>query len=120
MKAAHNGVINFSVLDGWWIEGWIEGVTGWAIGPPPTEKLSNEERKIRELDDLYSKLEYIIAQMYYKSRKKWIETMKNSIGKLAYTQPADPPAPARPARRARLGHRQTGPSSKPPIGQSQR
>jgi starch phosphorylase len=84
MKAVHNGVINFSVLDGWWIEGWIEGFTGWAIGPPPTEKLSNEERKIRELDDLYNKLEYIIAQMYYKSRKKWIEMMKNSIGKLAY------------------------------------
>ncbi|MFQ5865682.1 MAG: alpha-glucan family phosphorylase, partial [bacterium] len=33
MKAAHNGVLNFSVLDGWWIEGCIEGVTGWAIGP---------------------------------------------------------------------------------------
>ncbi len=37
MKAALNGVPNFSVLDGWWIEGHIEGVTGWAIGPPPTE-----------------------------------------------------------------------------------
>lgn len=35
MKAAHNGVVNFSVLDGWWIEGWIEDVTGWAIGPSP-------------------------------------------------------------------------------------
>jgi glucan phosphorylase len=33
MKAAHNGVVNFSVLDGWWVEGWVEGVTGWAIGP---------------------------------------------------------------------------------------
>ena len=33
MKAAYNGVMNFSVLDGWWIEGCIEGVTGWAIGP---------------------------------------------------------------------------------------
>lgn len=33
MKAAHNGVINFSILDGWWVEGWIEGITGWAIGP---------------------------------------------------------------------------------------
>ena len=32
MKAAHNGVINFSVLDGWWIEGCVEGLTGWAIG----------------------------------------------------------------------------------------
>ena len=37
MKAALNGVPNFSVLDGWWIEGHIEGVTGWAIGPPPSQ-----------------------------------------------------------------------------------
>ena len=35
MKAAHNGVMNFSVLDGWWIEGHIEGFTGWSIGPSP-------------------------------------------------------------------------------------
>lgn len=35
MKAAYNGVLNFSVLDGWWIEGCVEGVTGWAIGPSP-------------------------------------------------------------------------------------
>ena len=39
MKAAHNGVVNFSVLDGWWMEGCIEGVTGWAIGPHPRELL---------------------------------------------------------------------------------
>ena len=37
MKCVHNGVMNFSVLDGWWIEGCIEGRTGWAIGPEPTE-----------------------------------------------------------------------------------
>ena len=60
MKAAHNGVINFSVVGGWWIEGWIEGVTGWAIGPHPDENVSREERHTRELDDLYNKLEYII------------------------------------------------------------
>ena len=47
MKAAHNGVVNFSVLDGWWIEGWIEGVTGWAMGPQPEENLSEEEAKAR-------------------------------------------------------------------------
>jgi starch phosphorylase len=64
MEAAHNGVINFSVLDGWWIEGWIEGVTGWAIGPPPDEHASNEQRHIRELNDLYNKLEYIIVSMF--------------------------------------------------------
>jgi starch phosphorylase len=84
MKAAHNGVINFSVLDGWWIEGWIEGVTGWAIGPHPDERLTTEERHIRELDDLYNKLEYVIAPMFYQKREEWIRTMKNSIGKIAY------------------------------------
>jgi len=84
MKAAHNGVINFSVLDGWWIEGWIEGVTGWAIGPHPDEQLSTEETKIRELDDLYNKLEYIIIPMFYQKRDEWIKMMENSIGKIAY------------------------------------
>jgi starch phosphorylase len=84
MKAAHNGVINFSVLDGWWIEGWIEGVTGWAIGPHPDERLTTEGRHIRELDDFYNKLEYVIAPMFYQKREEWIRTMKNSIGKIAY------------------------------------
>ncbi|MGD8565229.1 MAG: alpha-glucan family phosphorylase [Candidatus Bathyarchaeota archaeon] len=84
MKAAHNGVINFSVLDGWWIEGWIEGVTGWAIGPHPDEQVSMEESRIRELDDLYNKLEYIIIPMFYQRRDEWIRMMENSIGKIAY------------------------------------
>jgi len=83
MKAVHNGVINFSVLDGWWIEGWIEGVTGWAIGPTPEEHTSMDERKTKELDDLYGKLEYVIIPLYYKRRDGWIRLMKNSIGKIA-------------------------------------
>jgi len=84
MKAAHNGVINFSVLDGWWIEGWIEGVTGWAIGPHPNENVSVEECRRRELDDLYNKLECIIVPMFYNGRDEWIKMMKGSIGKIAY------------------------------------
>lgn len=84
MKAAHNGVINFSILDGWWIEGWIEEVTGWSIGPHPTEELPEEERRIRELEDLYNKLEYVIIPMFYQRRDDWITMMKNSIGKIAY------------------------------------
>lgn len=83
MKAAHNGVINFSVLDGWWVEGWIEGITGWAIGPSPEEQASTEELKARELNDLYGKLEYVIIPSYYKRRDEWIPMMKNSIGKIA-------------------------------------
>jgi starch phosphorylase len=84
MKAAHNGVINFSVLDGWWIEGWIEDVTGWAIGPPPQNALTVKERTSKELDDLYGKLEFVIIPKYYHEREEWIDMMKNSIGKIGY------------------------------------
>ncbi len=84
MKAAHNGVINFSVLDGWWIEGWIEGVTGWSIGPHPDEEVSAEERMVREVADLYGKLELIITPTFYNNRGGWIGLMKNSVGKVAY------------------------------------
>jgi starch phosphorylase len=84
MKAAHNGVVNFSVLDGWWIEGWIEGVTGWSIGPGPTEDVPSKEAREMEKDDLYSKLMYIIIPMFYQRRDAWIEMMNNSIGMVAY------------------------------------
>ena len=84
MKAAHNGVINFSVLDGWWVEGCIEGVTGWAIGPSPKENLEESERRRREITQLYDKLEYLILPTFYKNRDDWIQLMENSIGKVAY------------------------------------
>jgi starch phosphorylase len=80
MKAAHNGVVNFSVLDGWWIEGWIENLTGWAIGPPTA--LDNDTAK--ETADLYNKLEYVIIPMFYDRHDEWIKMMKSSIGKIAY------------------------------------
>ena len=84
MKATHNGVLNFSVLDGWWIEGHIEGVTGWSIGPRPDDPVSEMKRREYELKDLYSKLEYIIIPLFYKRRDEWIRMMKESITKLAY------------------------------------
>ena len=84
MKAAHNGVINFSVLDGWWIEGWIEGVTGWSIGPEPGEKVSPEEERRQDQDDLYNKLEYIVVPTFYHRQDEWVRMMNNSIGMLAY------------------------------------
>ena len=84
MKAAYNGVINFSVLDGWWIEGCIEGVTGWAIGPKPRGPMGEEERRARELKDLYNKLEYLVVPMFYDNRDAWTNMMRNSIGKIAY------------------------------------
>ncbi|MFZ7138668.1 MAG: alpha-glucan family phosphorylase [archaeon] len=84
MKAAHNGVINFSVLDGWWVEGCIEGVTGWAIGPSPKEEMDDAERRRLEITQLYDKLDYLIIPTFYKNRDEWIKLMKNSIGKVAY------------------------------------
>ena len=84
MKAAHNGVINFSVLDGWWIEGCVEGLTGWAIGPSPDQALSEDKRRKREIADIYSKLQYVIIPKFYRERDSWISLMRNSIGKVAY------------------------------------
>lgn len=84
MKAAHNGVVNFGILDGWWIEGCIEGVTGWAIGPEPNGPVDEEERRKEELEDLYNKLEYLIIPTFYNKKDGWITMMKNSIGKVAY------------------------------------
>jgi starch phosphorylase len=84
MKAAHNGVLNFSVLDGWWIEGCIEDMTGWSIGPSFEERLNDQERRSLELDDLYDKLKYVIMPKFYRQRDSWVEMMKNSIGKVAF------------------------------------
>ena len=84
MKAAHNGVMNFSVLDGWWIEGHIEGFTGWSIGPSPTETTLTDNLDTRDADDLYNKLETIIIPMYYSARHTWVRMMQNAIGKNAY------------------------------------
>ncbi len=80
MKATHNGVPNFSVLDGWWIEGHIEGYTGWAIGPSPDIPADPD----RDADDLYYKLESIIMPAFYNDKKLWLRIMQNAIGKNAY------------------------------------
>lgn len=84
MKAALNGVPNFSVLDGWWIEGHIEGVTGWSIGPPPTETTTDVNHSDEDVEDLYDKLEKTIIPLYYNDPAGWIRVMKNAIGKNAY------------------------------------
>ncbi|MCC6347833.1 MAG: alpha-glucan family phosphorylase [Nitrospirales bacterium] len=80
MKATHNGVPNFSVLDGWWIEGHIEGYTGWAIGPSPDVPAD----PARDADDLYYKLETAIIPTFYDQKNLWIRIMQNAIGKNAY------------------------------------
>jgi glycogen phosphorylase len=77
MKAAFNGVLNFSVLDGWWIEGWDEGVTGWAIG----KDTGAADDAAEAAADLYGKLETVILPLYYSDRPRWIWMMKQAIGK---------------------------------------
>jgi len=77
MKAAHNGVPQLSTLDGWWIEGRIENITGWAIG----SRKSNEKDSDDDADrnDLYSKLETWIMPKFYNDRDNWIRTMRSCI-----------------------------------------
>ncbi len=87
MKASHNGVPNFSVLDGWWIEGHIEGFTGWSIGPYHSGNHFSEsggQDDSKDAEDLYDKLEDIILPTYYNDRHRWIRIMQNAIGKNAY------------------------------------
>ncbi len=79
MKAAHNGVPNFSVLDGWWIEGCREGVTGWGIGPEPSEGTLTSYDDRLDTDSLYDKLENVILPLFYEDRAAWIKIMKNAI-----------------------------------------
>ena len=79
MKAAHNGIPSFSILDGWWIEGHIEGVTGWSIGPISMNQLYSEEMSQEDAKDLYHKLRTVIVPMFYKNQDKWVEIMRQSI-----------------------------------------
>jgi starch phosphorylase len=71
MKAAMNGVPSLSILDGWWIEGCIEGVTGWAI-----EDGSNDAE---EATSLYVKLENAIVPLYRDSQEKWARMMRTTL-----------------------------------------
>ena len=75
MKAAINGVPSLSVLDGWWIEGCIEGMTGWAIGSLDREIAADSECA----QSLYDKLEQKVIPTFYGDREKWVEMMQLCI-----------------------------------------
>ena len=81
MKAALNGVPSLSILDGWWVEGHIEGITGWSIGEPHRGEPSHESvaDNAADAENLYSKLESVILPMYYESRHRWLEVMQHAI-----------------------------------------
>ncbi len=78
MKAAMNGNPHFSTLDGWWLEGHIEGVTGWSIGPHP-ENAGTENVDAVDLEDLYTKLEYVILPKFEGDKHSWIKMMRSAI-----------------------------------------
>jgi len=86
-KAAMNGVMHFSVLDGWWVEGYKEGA-GWAL---PQERTYDDQNYQNELDaaTIYAIIESEIAPAYYDidaatgRSKKWIGYIKNTIAKVA-------------------------------------
>jgi glycogen phosphorylase len=71
MKAAMNGVPSLSILDGWWIEGCIEGVTGWAI--------EDGENDADEANSLYNKLETAVVPLYRDAPEKWAHLMRTTL-----------------------------------------
>ena len=75
MKAAMNGVLNFSVLDGWWPEGCVHGVNGWQIG----DAYEGPDRDEHDLNSLMDVLAHQVLPTYYGDRKKWVEMMFASI-----------------------------------------
>ena len=75
MKAALNGVPSLSVLDGWWIEGHLEGVTGWSIG----DGWQVASDPVAEAASLYEKLEYLILPTFYKRPAVFAEIMRSAI-----------------------------------------
>jgi len=77
MKAAFNGVPQLSVLDGWWVEGCIEGVTGWAIGD------DSQGANGSDAASLCDKLERVVLPLWYGDRPGWVQVMKGAISKNA-------------------------------------
>jgi len=85
MKAAMNGVLNCSILDGWWPEACIDGVNGWQFGDAVgLDDLSPVELDKHDTDALYDTLINRVMTTYYGNREKWVEMMKESIKTTSY------------------------------------
>jgi starch phosphorylase len=78
MKAAVNGVPSLSVLDGWWIEGCIEGITGWSIGVDGKDAAPNVDHS-GDAGALYEKLEQVVLPLFYRDRNAFIDVMRHAI-----------------------------------------
>lgn len=81
MKAAVNGTINFSTLDGWWIEAYAQDPeSGWRIGPL-SQALDADDTRMIDAEDLYTELQYqVIPEYEYANHVRWARRMKRSIG----------------------------------------
>lgn len=82
MKAALNGVLNLSVLDGWWLEACIEGMTGWAVGEDG-HGTDGHGAATASAADLYDKLENEVLPLWHQDRERWIWMMKQAIAKVS-------------------------------------
>ena len=85
MKAALNGVPSLSVMDGWWVEGHIEGLTGWSIGEPGDARNSSRE----DAGPLYEKLEGSVVPTFYRQPDRFVDIMRHAIalnGSFFHTQ----------------------------------
>jgi starch phosphorylase len=78
MKAAMNGVPSLSILDGWWVEGHIEGITGWSIGGLRNVPETSADNPA-DAESIYSKLESVIMPMYYQDRGRYLNVMQHAI-----------------------------------------
>lgn len=78
MKAALNGVPSLSILDGWWIEGHIEGVTGWSIGRNANGD-GEPVSRVKDAVSLYDKLEQTVIPAYYHDGNRFTEVMRHCI-----------------------------------------
>jgi starch phosphorylase len=76
MKAALNGVPSLSVLDGWWLEGCIEGVTGWAIGD---DEAASQPEDSADASSMYDKLEHAILPLFQQDRDGYTDVMRHAI-----------------------------------------
>lgn len=85
MKAALNGTINVSTLDGWWVEAYDrDPESGWRIGPLASALDAEDTRKM-DAEDLYTQLQYQVIDAYYnRERSRWLRRMKHSIALLSY------------------------------------
>ncbi|HTQ35077.1 MAG TPA: alpha-glucan family phosphorylase [Stellaceae bacterium] len=78
MKAALNGVLNLSVLDGWWIEACVDGVTGWSIGDDPAAATD----ELQAAGKLYDKLESTVLPLFYNDATGWRAMMRQAIANI--------------------------------------